>query len=152
MFIPRSTRRSSVLAALFLFGCGQTPEKIVTSTRHCTEVTLDADLMMRLSSYSGYPDSTEQWVVQVCHPTGTACSPILTYDHAPPPVYSLEGDRITVELLGGNLQKHVDTVTVGRTYRIRTHVITGYVSPKGIEAFQRKVRHRCPPGNQQYPH
>ena len=144
-------RRGVLATALLLVGCGQSPERIVSSTQHCTEVVLSPDLMMRLSSYSDYPDSVAVSVVQACHPTGTACSPVVTYDHAPPPVYALADDTLTIELLGGNLRTQVDRVTTGRVYRVQTHKITDNVGAKGVEAFYRKGRHRCPPSNRQYP-
>ena len=139
------------LATVALAGCGQSPESIVASTQHCSQAVLSPDLMMRLSSYAGYPDSTTIWVVQACHPTGTACSPVATYDHAPPPVYTLEGRTLTVELLGGNLQSHVDSVNTGGVYRVVARHITGNVGVEGVKEFYKKGSHRCPASNQQYP-
>jgi hypothetical protein len=112
---------------------------------------LSPDLMMRLSSYAGYPDSTIIWVVQACHPTGTACSPVAVYDHAPPPVYNLQGDVLTIELLGGNLQSQANSVNTGRPHRIVTRKITGDVGAEGINEFYRRGSHRCPADNRQYP-
>lgn len=146
-----SARPLIVTLTLLLTGCGQSPERIVTSTIHCTPVVLAPDLMMRLSSYADYPDSVAVWVVQACHPTGTACSPVLTYDHSLPPVYSVTGKTITVELLGGNLRTHADKAHFGHyDYALRTHVILGNAGAKGIQAFKQRVQHRCPEGGQQY--
>jgi hypothetical protein len=151
MLTSTSWRCGALVTALLLASCGQSPEQIVSGTQHCTEVVLSPDLMMRLSSYLDYPDSVSVWVVQACHPTGTACSPVATYDHAPPPVYAVAGDTLTIEVLGGNLRTHVDKVTTSRAYRVRTHKITGDVGAQGVEAFYGKGRHRCPPSNRQYP-
>jgi hypothetical protein len=141
------------VTALLVAACGQSPEQVVTSTSHCTEVKLTSNLMMRLSSYRGHPDSNQLWVVQACHPTGTACSPILTYHHTPPPVYAVNGNTVTVNLLGGSDPRvHHERMKIGpNEYAFRAHVITGDVGEKGVRAFRKRVQHRCPANNQQYP-
>ena len=142
------------VATLVLAACRQSPEQIVTGTSHCTEVKVTSDLMMRLSQYYGYPDSIPLWVVQACHSTGTACSPVLTYDHAPPPVYTVSGNSVTVNILGGHDPRiHHEQVKIGSsTYNFRPHVIVGDVGQSGVRAFLTRVQHLCPAGNQQYPH
>jgi hypothetical protein len=139
--------------AFLIAACSQAPEQVVTGTSHCTEVKLTPNLMMRLSSYYGHPDSIQLWVVQACHPTGTSCSPILTYDHSLPPVYALHGNIVTVNLLGGgNPRVHDERAKIGPIeYRFRAHLITGDVGEDGVRAFRRRVQHRCPASNQQFP-
>lgn len=100
--MPMSVRHLAGAMALFLAACSQAPDQVVTSTRHCSEVKLTPDLTIRLSSYYGYPDSITMWVLQSCHATGTACSPLLTYSHAPPPVYRVAGSTVSVNILGGS--------------------------------------------------
>lgn len=145
--------RALTATALLVAACSQSPQQVVTGTSHCTEVKLTSNLMMRLSSYKGYPDSITLWVVQACHPTGTVCSPILTYDHAPPPVYSLNGNTVTVNLLGGrDPSVHHEQAKIGSSvYAFRAHVMTGDVGQTGVRAFRSGVQHRCPASNQQYP-
>ena len=141
-------------ATLVLAACGQSPEQIVTGTSHCTEVKVTPHLTMRLSRYYGYPDSIELWVVQACHPTGTACSPVLTYDHAPPPVYTVSGQDVTVSILGGRISSmHNERVKMGsRLYKFQPHVIAGEKGERGVRAFLSRVQHLCPAGNQPFPH
>jgi hypothetical protein len=147
-------RHVLTVTALLVAACGQTPEQVVSGTSHCTGVKLTPNLMMRLSSYYGHPDSIKLWVVQACHPTGTACSPILTYDHAPPPVYAVKGNMVTVNLLGGrDPRMHHEQAKIGSSeYAFRAHVITGDVAENGVRAFRSRVQHRCPASNQQVPH
>lgn len=145
------SRRCGIAALLLLAGCGPSPEQIVTSVRHCTPARLSPDLMMRLSSYAVEPDSVQVWVVQACHSTGTACSPIASYRHAPPPAYALAGDTVTLELLGGTLHTHADQVRMTRPYRVRVHVITGNVGERGVAAFSWRIRHICPLDGEAYP-
>jgi len=146
-------RKFVTATALFMAGCTQSPEQIVTGTSHCTEVRLTPDLTMRLSSYFGYPDSIRLWVVQACHPSGTACTPVLTYDHASPPVYEVNGSTVTANLLGGLrpriLREHVKMGS--SEYVFRVHRITGRVSRDGVQSFMSHVEHKCPANNQPYP-
>ena len=143
----------ALAAALLVAACNQSPEQVVTGTSHCSEVMLTSDLVMRLSSYYGHPDSIKLWVVQACS-RGTACKPILTYDHAPPPVYAIHGKTVTVNLLGGDGPRvHHEQAQIGSSeYLFRAHVITGDVGQNGVRAFQSRVKHHCPASNQQYPH
>lgn len=138
----------AVTALLAVGGCGQSPEQVVTGTIHCSGVQVAPSLLMRLSSYTGHPDSIPLWVVQACHPTGTACLPILTYDHAPPPLYDMRGQTLVVRLLGGR-EPRVHNASVkmgGEEYAITIQRYTGDVG-----AFLELVEHRCPPPNRQYP-
>lgn len=141
-------------ACLLTSACGQSPEQVVTSTRHCTDVQLTPDLMMRLSSYAGHPDSIRLLVVQACHSTGTACSPLLTYRDALPPVYEVRGSTVTVHLLGGGSEPkvHHDKIKTGlNEYALDVNRIRGNVGKSGVQTFQRQIRHRCPLSNQRYP-
>lgn len=139
--------------AFLVAACSQPPEQVVTGTSHCTEVQLTPNLMMRLSSYYGHPDSVQLWVVQACHPTGTSCSAILTYDHSLGPVYAVEGNVVTVNLLGGSSPRvHHERAKMGPVdYTFRVHRITGHVSQDDVRSFRGRVQHQCPASNQQFP-
>lgn len=141
-------RNLATAVVLTAGGCSQSAERVVTSTSHCTSVQAAPDLLMRLSSYAGHPDSVRLWVVQACHPTGTACSPILTYDHAPPPIYEVKGNTVAVKLLGGGKPRlHRASIKSGaQDYAV---IVQRYAGD--AQAFQRQVQHRCPPDNRQYP-
>jgi hypothetical protein len=146
-------RGISSVAIACLAGCSQSPEQIVTSTSHCTEVRVTPDLMIRLSSYAGYPDSIRLWVVQACHVTGTACDPILTYSHAPPPKYEVRRGTLTISLLGGGEPRvHQDRVKFGSTnYQVAVRHLRGRPSQHDLDSFIRRPLHQCPPGSRPYP-
>ncbi len=136
-------------AALILANCAPPADQIAASTRHCADVRLATDLSMRLSSYG---EDKERWVVQACHPSGTACTRVLSYDYAPPPVYSMDDDEtVTIEVLGGKILAHVDEAATSQKFHFRTHKITGNVGPAGIKSFYARIQHRCPPPNRLYP-
>ena len=139
----------ATVTALLASGCGQSAEQVVTSTSHCTDVQVTPNLLMRLSSYAGHPDSIRLFVVQACHPTGTACSPILTYDHAPPPIYEVNGNTVEVQLLGGGKPRvHNGSINMGtETYEVIVQSHAG----RGAKAFYRQIQHRCPPSSRHYP-
>jgi hypothetical protein len=128
-------------------------EEIVTATSHCSPVSVGPDLQLRLGSHTAFADSVRFFVVQACHSSGTLCSPLLTYRSAMPPVYTVAGKVLKVRLLGGNEPEvHAARFDAGDTeYAVRVERITGDVGQAGVDAFQRQVRHRCPPGNRQYP-
>ena len=138
----------ALAVSLFTAGCSQPSERIAAGTHHCTEVRLAPDLTMRLSSYG---EEQERWVAQACHPTGTACTVVLSYDHAPPPIYTISGHTVDVELLGGVLHRRLDEAKTSRTFNFRTHVVTENIGTAGIRSFYSKIQHVCPPPNRQYP-
>ncbi|WP_143093722.1 hypothetical protein [Caulobacter sp. UNC279MFTsu5.1] len=135
--------------ALILANCAPPSDQIAASTRHCADVRVAADLSMRLSSYG---EDNERWVVQACHPSGTACTRVLSYEHAPPPVYSMGDDEtVTIEVLGGKLLAHVDEAATSRKFHFRAHKITGNMGAEGVKSFYARIQHRCPPPNRLYP-
>lgn len=128
-----------------LAACGQLPEDVVASTRHCGGTLVRPDILMRLSSYQPKLDSP-MWVVQACHPRGD-CQPVVTYHHALPPAYSITpSGALRIDILGGFIEDvHRDEIKTGGVTRpVIVHHVLGKTQAD-LDRFRERIG--LPPGS-----
>ena len=121
------------LALAALSGCDSlSPQEIATHTRHCGSVRVSPKVTVRLSIYPRGNGSA--WLIQACGEGTTACTPLVSYGGAPPPILSFHANTLEVALLGGSaVAVHAETFkSSGEMIKVSTNDVSKKV---GVDQY-----------------
>lgn len=115
------------------------------SARHCTSVTVNNRVMLRTTLFTKSKNSVETYAVEACHPTGTACTPLVVFGSARPPAFEIDRfGRLKVTIYGGDHLHLLATEVVIGQDRLPTIVFNPPKIPYDRDIKTADASSKCP--------